>query len=118
MCLNPRNPIARVYQDRNDQEQVTVQDFSPSIYDMVRTGNVGSMPGNSSSRYTFPDVPDDDDAAHGLPDYQRLKDADMVEREAFVDDFVANPDNYEKSGEVSQEEKIKPAPEAGSSGAE
>lgn len=75
-------------------EQVTKPDFSPSLYSLVSSGVAGSQ--MSSRLYTFPVVPEDDVAAHDMPDYQRLKDVDMVEREDFVDDFVNNPDNYER----------------------
>lgn len=94
VCLEPSEPCAREYNDRNIFEQVTVPDVSPSLYQMVTTATVGSMPG-SSPAYQYPDL-GDDDQAHDHPDYMKLNDLDIVEKNEFVDKWLENPDLYEK----------------------
>lgn len=88
---------------RNIFEQVTKPDFSASLYSLVSSGVAGSQ--MSSRLYQFPIVPDDDLLAHEMPDYQRLKDVDMVDREEFVEDFIQNPSNYEKVERIEPKEE-------------
>lgn len=92
--MRPR--LAYEYVERDIFEKVTVQDFSPSIYDMVKTGIAGI--GNvNSGRYSFPNVPENDAEAHEMPDYQRITlNADIAEKEEFIEQFFQNEKNYEK----------------------
>jgi len=94
ICLDHRKPCARTYEPLDIFEQVTVPDVAPSLYQMVTTATVGSMPGNSVL-YQYPDLGDDDDA-HDHPDYEKLDKLDIVEKEAYAENFLNNPKNYEK----------------------
>lgn len=94
VCLDPFEPIYTISNDRDQYEQVTLPDISPSLYQMVTTGTVGSMQGNTQL-YQFPDLGDDDEA-HDHPDYMKLDKLDIVEKEQFINNFIENPNNYEK----------------------
>jgi len=100
VCLDPYDPIAINKNDRNEKEVVTVIDESPSLYQMVMSGSVGSMPGNTNL-YTYPDLGDDEEA-HEHPDYMRLDRLDILEKEEFVNNFNLNPNNYEKKVESGE----------------
>lgn len=91
------------FNSRDRFEQVTKPDFSASLYSLVSSGVAGSQ--MSSRGYIFPEVPQDDLVAHEMPDYQRLKDVDMVDREEFVEDFIQNPSNYEKVERIEPKEE-------------
>lgn len=95
ICLDPRKPLAREYNDRDIFEKTVQIDFSPSIYDMVKTG-VAGISNVNSGRYTFPPTPDDDNEAHEMPDYQRLRDIDIAEKEQVIDEFLNDENNYVK----------------------
>lgn len=95
VCLDRRNRLAREYQRENADEQVTMPDMSPSLTAIVMTGNVGSMPGNNN-RYVYPDMPDDDNEAHEMPDFQALQSIDPVEKENLVNEFINDDNNYVK----------------------
>jgi len=106
VCLDPRKPCARQYEPLDIFEQVTVQDVAPSLYQMVMSGTVGSMPGNSQF-YQYPDLGEDDEA-HDHPDYEKLDKLDIVEKEMYAEQWLKNPKNYEQkdvSAEVKTEEK-------------
>lgn len=92
VCLDPRNPCAREYQERDIFEQVTEPDVSMSLTQMVNTGTVPS----SGKNYVYPDLPDDEEAAHDAPDYEKLNSSDIVEKEQFVEQWLEKPENYEK----------------------
>lgn len=94
VCLDPRKPCARTYEWPNKDEQVTIPDVAPSLYQMVMSGTVGSMPGNSTM-YQYPDLGEDDDA-HDHPDYEKLDKIDQVEKEMFAENWLQNPKNYEQ----------------------
>lgn len=106
VCLDSYVPIAKVYEERNTKEQVTIPDVSPSLYQMVMSGTVGSMPGNTNL-YNYPDLGDDDDEAHEHPDYMKLDKMDIVEKEDFVENFTNNPNNYEKKEQSSEKTETK-----------
>lgn len=107
VCLDPREPCARTYNDRDMTEQVTVPDLSMSLSQMVMTGNVGVMPG-ANPAYSDPDLGDDDEA-HEHPDYEKLNKMDIVDKENYVTEWETRPENYEKeeepSSKVDAEEK-------------
>lgn len=109
VCLDSRKRLATTY-TWLDNEQVTVPDVAPSLMSIVMTGNVGSMPSNSS-RYSYGPQIDDDEELHETPDFMKLKDADLVERQQFIDEFVEQ--NQEKDEKDSGEEtEIKEAEDA------
>lgn len=117
VCLDPSKPLAHEFRHQFFDEQVTVPDCGPSLYQMVTSMTVGSMPG-SNPAYAYPDLGDDDEA-HDHPDYEKLNHMDMVHKEEYADEFVNNPKNYEKevedvSAEVStssEEVSAKPSEE-------
>lgn len=99
VCLDPRKPVGRIaYNDLNIFEQVTVPDVAPSLSAMVRSGVV---PAGSSTLYTSPDF-ETDDEAHDGPDYSKLNNLDLVEKEEFVQEWEKDPRNYEKKEESSE----------------
>jgi len=105
VCLDPENPIAREYNDRDIFEQVTTPDVSPSLTYMVRTGMVGeAMAG--SSLYEYPELGTDDEA-HDHPDYQKLMSQDIVEQSEFVN-ILENLN--QKADEDTDDSKPVPAP--------
>lgn len=105
VCLDPRYPIAREYPHGDIHEQVTEPSITPSLYQMIQTSTVGSMQGNSA--YAYPDLGDDDDQVHDHPDYEKLDKLDPVEKSNFVDQWLENPDLYEKAKDVSTETEPK-----------
>lgn len=108
-CIDPAEPLAREYNERDIYEQVTVPDIGPSLHHMVSTGDVGPM-SSRSRNYTYPDLGDDDNA-HDHPDYEKLDHLDLVEKEEYVENFIKNPNNYEKPIEKPKDEEQKPAAE-------
>lgn len=96
VCLDPYKPIAQTY-NWLPNEEVTELDVSPSLYQMITSATVGSMPGNSNA-YKYPDIGDDDEA-HDHPDYSKLDSLDLAERDNYVNEFLNNPNNYEKKEE-------------------
>lgn len=117
VCLNPRFPCARQYEHGNIFEQVTVPDVSPSLYKMVTTGMVGSITGNARN-FSYPDLEEDEELAHDHPDYEKLNHLDNVEKEAFVEDWLHNPKNYEKRKEEPPKEDQKDTAKGGSDSAQ
>lgn len=112
VCLDRYNPVARTYEDRNILEQVTVPDVSPSLYQMVSTATVGSMPGNSPA-YQYPELGTDDEA-HDHPDYEKLNKEDIVLKEEYVEKWLEKAENYEKAVEskvVPEKENEQPEKE-------
>lgn len=111
-----KTPVVRLefvpqveYSHGDPHEQVTVPDSSPSLVQMVMSGNAGAL-SVGSTKYSYPDLDDDDDENHDLPDYEKLNKLDVIEKEEFVDLFLKNPKNYvkkeeESSGPVDAEEK-------------
>lgn len=117
ICLDPSEPLAREYPWERADEQVTVPDTSPSLTYMVTTGNVGSM--SSANRYTFTHAPEtetDDD--HDMPDYQRLKDVDLVEREEWSKELFEDlkSKHEEKRSEGLGTEKVQKDSDSGAPG--
>lgn len=108
VCLDWHKPIARQYEDRDVFEEVTQPDLSPSLYSMVTTQTVGSMPGNSPN-YVFQDIGDDDEEGHSHPDYGKLGTLDPIERENVVNSLV---DNFETNfNEKEKDDRTEGAPE-------
>lgn len=103
----------------NPKEVVTVQDFAPSLYDMVRT-NAVSPYSSTSTRYSYPRFDSEDgEDLHDGPDYQRLAQQDIVDKTDFVTDFelknFADAKNDEDRGELeehSQGDQVPPKTEA------
>lgn len=112
VCLDPRKPCARTYEPLDIFEQVTIQDVAPSLYQMVMSGSVGSMPGNSNL-YQYPDLGESDDDYHDHPDYEKLDKLDIVEKEQYAEQFLNDPKNYEKKDSSTTAE---PEGEAGKEG--
>lgn len=102
VCLDNSKPLAREYVNGDIHQIVTVPDVSPSLYQMISTATVGSMPGNSPN-YKYPDLGEDDDQAHDHPDYEKLNQLDIVEKESFVESWLEKPENYEKKEVISKE---------------
>lgn len=100
VCLHPDNRLAKEYHHGDIYEQVVEPNLSPSLYQMVQTATVGSMPG-SSPAYSYPDLEDDDDLAHEHPDYEKLNQLDIVEKEVYVNEWLSKPENYEKAKETT-----------------
>lgn len=75
-------------------EEVTEPDVSPSLLNMVTSATVGSMSVNSP-KYQFPDL-GDDDSAHEHPDYEKLDKLDVVDKALYVENWLENPNLYEK----------------------
>lgn len=95
-------PIAMEYHHGNIYEVVTIPDVSPSLAQMVKTGNV--IPAGSSQFYEYDDLPDDDDQAHEMDDASIVARMDPAMKDAYVQEFVSNPDNYEKPKEEPKQE--------------
>lgn len=112
VCLDPRKPIAVNKNDRNEFEQVTVPDYAPSLYQMVYSGTVGAMPGNTSL-YNYPELGDDDEA-HDHPDYMQLDRLDIIEKQEYVNKFMTNPKNHEKKEDALPTDQAQSEPEQGS----
>lgn len=106
IVLDPALRNALQHEHGDIHEQVTVPDMSPSLYQIVMTGNVGSMPGNSS-QYNFPDLGDDDEA-HEHPDYMKLHKEDIVIKEQFVNEFVTQNQRVDEKAK----EDVSGAPDA------
>lgn len=104
ITLDPKQPLAREYPSLNN-EQVTVPDFSISIQSMVLNGTAGQLAQNSqhSGKYNYPTITGDDETDHNTPDYGKIKDGDLTERDEFVNEFLTNPDNYEKIQQTTQD---------------
>lgn len=97
VCLDPRKPLAIEYRHQNWFESVTVADSSTSLIDMVSTGTVGLNP-PSVNVYRSPNFDfENDDEAHESEDYQKLNDADIVDKTEFLDRFANDPRNKEQS---------------------
>lgn len=82
VCLDPKDPCARWYPNKNEFEQVTVPDLSMSLSHMVATNTVQGV----SSKYVDPGFIDDD-VAHDQPDYGKMGTMDPVDKEEFVQYF-------------------------------
>lgn len=108
-------PIAMEYHHGNIYELVTIPDVSPSLAQMVKTGNV--IPAGSSQFYEYDDLPDDDDAAHEMDDASLIARQDAAVKDLYVTDFVNNPDNYEKPEKTDVEKGSPEVAEKASSGA-
>lgn len=91
-------------------EQITEPDVSPSLHQMVVTQTVAAMAVRSSA-YSSPDYDadseEDDDLAHDDPDYMKLHGLDIVDKEAFVEEWLLDPKNREK---VEQKDPSAAAP--------
>lgn len=88
-------------------EQVTVPDISPSLYNMVMSGTVGSMSGNNRG-FSFPDLAEDDDEAHEAPDYEKLDKLDAVDKANYVENWLQNPNLYEKENTSTEAPPAEP----------
>ena len=101
--LDPHNPIAREYNDRDIYEITVRPDYSTNLTQMVMTGTVGSLTVHHNGKYQYPELGDDDEA-HDHPDYEKLHNSDPVVKENYVEEFINNPNNYEKVEKVEKTE--------------
>lgn len=103
-ALDSENRCAAVeYPNAHAKEQVTVPDYSPSLVQMVTTGTVGSMTGNSK-KYFYEDLDDDDELAHDAPDYEKIQSYDIVEKKELISQFIEN--NEKENDEPKVETKV------------
>nr|QJB18746.1 MAG: hypothetical protein [Microvirus sp.] len=113
VCLDPNEPIAKVYHDRDMFEQITIPDISPSLYQMVNNSSALGLTGNNS-KYQYPELDDDDNEAHDSPDYEKIDKLDIVEKTQFVEEWKLNPKLYEKVETIEETTIKKDEPEKGS----
>jgi len=85
--------VVESYERGDVKEIVTVPDVGLSIRQMIETGVAGSF----GKGFSFPDLDEDDEIAHDSPDFEKLNKLDPVEKQIFVDEWLKNPDNYEKT---------------------